>query len=245
MSDTSDDDAPPPPPRNIHAPPEAQVVLSQEERDRLRENAPRMRSNGQRLSFYAREREIQKAERRLIRQKREELYDHVPVQRALPEQGLNIAGDRRGGRHARMAQWHPDEDAVLVQCVPLSDNPNRARPQWKEAARRIAVAAAASLGGDEAAVIRTPKSVRMRWLRLRDGRTRYEATGGKPPEGTTWAKCSICNKYKAGHVCAGPPKRIEDIARDRFEKNMRREAEKLLREADGADEEEEEPGLED
>ena len=77
------------------------------------------------------------------------------------EQGINVAGDRRGGRHARMAQWHPDEDAVLVQCVPLSSNPNRARPKWKEAARRIAVAAASSLGGDETAVIRTPKSVRM------------------------------------------------------------------------------------
>ena len=242
MSDTSDDEAEKPP-RNIHAPPEAEVVLTQEERDRVREDAPRMRNNGQRLSFYAREREIQKAERRLIRQKREELYDHVPVQRALPEQGLNIAGDRRGGRHARMVQWHPDEDAVLVQCVPLSSDPNRARPQWKEAARRIAVAAARSLGGDEAAVIRTPKSVRMRWLRLRDGRKRYELTDGEPPEGATWAKCSICNQYKAGHICTGPPKRIEDIARDRFEKNMRREAQKLLREAD--EEEEEEPGLED
>ena len=242
-----EDDGPPPPPRNIAAPPEAVFELTQEERDRVRENAPQVRNNGQRISFYAREREIEKAERRLLKQKQAEAYDHVPQRQALPEQGINVAGDRRGGRHERMAQWHPDEDAVLVQCVPLSSNPNRARPKWKEAARRIAVVAAASLGCDETAVVRTPKSVRCRWLRLRDGRRRYELTDGEPPEGTTWAKCSVCNKYKAGHICTGPPKRIEDIARERFEKKMRRQAQRMLEAMPASDGEEEETpgGLED
>lgn len=237
--DSSDDDAqgveyeegakPRGVPRNIVAPPEVSISLTAEEEERIRENAPRAKPNGQRLSYYAREGVIKTMIRRKIRDKREELYANVPVAHALADQPTNRAGDKRGGRHARMAQWHPDEDAVLVQCVPLSDNPNRQRPNWKEATRRIAEAASAHGMGEVDVVMRTPKSVRCRWMRLRDGRARYEATGGEPPEGVTWAKCSVCNQYKAGHVCSGPLKTIEDIARARFEKDARAEQRKLLK----------------
>ena len=237
--DSSDDDAqgveyeegakPKRPPRDILAPPEINIALTAEEEQRIRDNAPRTKPNGQRLSFYAREGEIKRMIRRKIRDKREELYANMPVARAPVDQPNNRAGDKRGGRHARMAQWHPDEDAVLVQCVPLSDNPNRQRPNWKEAARRIAEAASAHGMGEVDVVMRTPKSVRCRWMRLRDGRGRFESNRGKPPEGVTWAKCSVCNQYKAGHICPGPQKTIEDIARARFEKDARAEQRKLLK----------------
>lgn len=210
-------------PRNIVAPPAINIALTAEEEQRIRENAPRAKPNGQRLSVWAREGVIKTMIRRKLRDKREELYANMPVARAPADQAANRAGDKRGGRHARMVQWHPDEDAVLVQCVPLSDDPNRTRPNWKEATRRIAEAASAHGMGEVDVVMRTPKSVRCRWMRLRDGRARSARAGGKPPEGVTWAKCSVCNAYKAGHICPGPLKTIEDIARDRFEKDARAE----------------------
>ena len=189
--DSSDDDAqgveyeegakPKRPPRDILAPPEINIVLTEEEEQRIRENAPRTKPNGQRLSFWAREGEIKKMIRRKIRDKREELYANMPVARAPVDQPANRKGDKRGGRHARMAQWHPDEDAVLVQCVPLSDNPNRQRPNWKEAARRIAEAASAHGMGEVDVVMRTPKSVRCRWMRLRDGSERKKRNGCVKP----------------------------------------------------------------
>lgn len=237
--DSSDDDAqgveyeegakPERPPRDIVAPPEVNIAITAEEEERIRENAPRAKPNGQRLSFYAREGVIKTMIRRKIRDKREELYANMPVARAPADQPVNRAGDKRGGRHARMMQWHPDEDAVLVQCVPLSNNPNRQRPSWKEAARRIAEAASAHGMGEVDVVMRTPKSVRCRWMRLRDGRARSERTGGKAPDGVTWAKCSVCNQVKAGHICPGPQRTIEDIARARFEKDARAEQRKLLK----------------
>lgn len=237
-----DGQAPKRPPRNIVAPPEIHVSLTDEEEQRIRDNAPRTKPNGQRLSFYAREAEIKKMIRRKLRDRYQELYANVPVSRAPAEQPYNRAGDKRGGRHARIAQWHPDEDAVLVQCVPLSNDLNRQRPNWKETARRIAEAASAHGMGEVDVVMRTPKSVRCRWMRLRDGRVRSERTGGEPPAGTRWSKCSVCNQYKAGHICPGPLKTIEDIARERFDKDARAEQRRLLkgppvRDAESSDDE--------
>lgn len=132
---------------------------------------------------------------KLVRQERTRVAQLIPVRVS--------ANGKRGGTHAESQAWTPDEDAALLALLPL----NTERPCWVEITRRLAESAGRSVEGGNA---RTQKSVRNRWLRMRNGRRAIVA----PTQfGLKEAKqfCRVCGQKRAGHVCPGPSAKVAPV----------------------------------
>lgn len=80
-------------------------------------------------------------------------------------------------------QWTSQEDAALVQVLPL----NKLRPCWTTVTAELAELCPTTS-------TRTVKSVRCRWNRLRSGK---KNVNGKKN------LCSKCGQFKKGHLCPG------------------------------------------
>jgi len=137
----------------------------------------------------------QRLSQKLVRQERTRVAQLIPVRTS--------ANGKRGGVHAESQTWTPDEDAALLALLPL----NTERPCWIEITRRLAEATGRSIQGGSA---RTQKSVRNRWLRMRNGRRAIVA----PTQfGLKEAKqfCRVCGQKRAGHVCPGASAKVAPV----------------------------------
>ena len=95
---------------------------------------------------------------------------------------------KRGGVHESSVPWTPDEMDVLLWLRPLDTDRT---PSWPMIARDLEQTTGRP---------RSAASVRLRWLRMRNGRARAQLPKGD----ATRAKniCGRCGVLRLGHVCA-------------------------------------------
>ncbi len=170
------------------------------------------------------DRELCKALNKATRERRSSMAQALP-QRRMPD----VAPEHQrvcGGRHEMAIGWDANEDAALIDIVPL----NKLRPNWAEVTTQLAQ----RMGRD--AMPRTTKSVRCRWRRLRDGRRRALLPDGAATKAKN--RCGICNEIKRGHICKGAPDMYNDVLARRGKKRAQAAAAAAPVEAQLADDEE-------
>lgn len=97
---------------------------------------------------------------------------------------------RHGGKHELQVQWTPEEDAALMQVLPLGT----LRPCWTTVTLELAEHCPKTAS-------RTLKSVRSRWNRLTEGRR--ARTTPSPFGAARKNRCSACGQLRRGHICPG------------------------------------------